>query len=167
MEILRQGVRFAIELSKAGEMKDYITKQENFNDNSDDAIDAAIRDDAHTEYHPLGTASMLPLDKGGVVNTSLIVYGTSNLRVVDSSIIPLEVSAHLMATTFGIAEKAADIIKTHYSQIAAGENPSVGDPDDINNSQGDDDGDSGSVKKDIAIGVVVGVVGLAIIGVSI
>ncbi|TIA89330.1 hypothetical protein E3P99_02117 [Wallemia hederae] len=166
MEILRQGVRFAIELSKAGEMKDYINKQENFNDNSDDAIDAAIRDDAHTEYHPLGTASMLPLDKGGVVNTSLIVYGTSNLRVVDSSIIPLEVSAHLMATTFGIAEKAADIVKTHYSQIAAGENPSVGDPDDINNSQGDD-GDSGSVKKDIAIGVVVGVVGLAIIGVSI
>ncbi|TIB75663.1 hypothetical protein E3Q23_02261 [Wallemia mellicola] len=162
MEIMRQGVRFAIALSKAGEMADYITKQENFNDDSDDAIDSAIRDDAHTEYHPLGTASMLPLDKGGVVNTSLIVYGTSNVRVVDSSIIPLEVSAHLMATTYGIAEKAADIIKTHYSQIANGQNPDVGDPDDINNSQGDDD--SSSTKRDIAIGVVVGVVGLAIIG---
>ena len=143
MEILRQGVRFAIKLSKAGEMADFITTQENFNNDSDDDIDANIRDDAHTEYHPLGTASMLPLDKGGVVNTSLIVYGTSNIRVVDSSVIPLEISAHLMATTFGIAEKAADIIKTHYSQIAAGVDPTVGDPDDINNNTSEDgDGDS-------------------------
>ena len=168
MEILRQGVRFAIKLSKAGEMADFITTQENFNNDSDDDIDANIRDDAHTEYHPLGTASMLPLDKGGVVNTSLIVYGTSNIRIVDSSVIPLEISAHLMATTFGIAEKAADIIKTHYSQIAAGVDPTVGDPDDINNNTSEDgDGDSSSTKRDIAIGVVVGVVGLAILGVSI
>ena len=167
MEILRQGVRFAIKLSKAGEMADFITTQENFNNDSDDDIDANIRDDAHTEYHPLGTASMLPLDKGGVVNTSLIVYGTSNIRVVDSSVIPLEISAHLMATTFGIAEKAADIIKTHYSQIAAGVDPTVGDPDDINNNNSEGDDDSSSTKRDIAIGVVVGVVGLAILGVSI
>ena len=167
MEILRQGVRFAIKLSKAGEMADFITTQENFNNDSDDDIDANIRDDAHTEYHPLGTASMLPLDKGGVVNTSLIVYGTSNIRIVDSSVIPLEISAHLMATTFGIAEKAADIIKTHYSQIAAGVDPTVGDPDDINNNNSEGDDDSSSTKRDIAIGVVVGVVGLAILGVSI
>ncbi|EOQ99113.1 Choline dehydrogenase [Wallemia ichthyophaga EXF-994] len=73
MEMMRQGVRFAIELSKAGEMGDYITKQENYNNNTDEAIDMAIRDDAHTEYHPLGTAAMLPLDKGGVVNTSLLL----------------------------------------------------------------------------------------------
>ncbi|TIA94701.1 hypothetical protein E3P92_04113 [Wallemia ichthyophaga] len=162
MEIMRQGVRFAIELSKAGEMGDYITKQENYNNNTDEAIDMAIRNDAHTEYHPLGTAAMLPLNKGGVVNTSLIVYGTSNLRVVDSSIIPIEISAHLMATTYGIAEKAADIIKTHYSQD---------DPDERNkqgsSSSEEGDGDSGANKKGIAIGVVVGIVGLATIGVSI
>ncbi|EOQ99109.1 Choline dehydrogenase [Wallemia ichthyophaga EXF-994] len=159
MEIMRQGVRFAIELSKAGEMGDYITKQENYNNNTDEAIDMAIRNDAHTEYHPLGTAAMLPLNKGGVVNTSLIVYGTSNLRVVDSSIIPIEISAHLMATTYGIAEKAADIIKTHYSQD---------DPDERNkqgsSSSEEGDGDSGANKKGIAIGVVVGIVGLATIG---
>ncbi|TIA88950.1 hypothetical protein E3P81_03196 [Wallemia ichthyophaga] len=73
MEMMRQGVRFAIELCKASEMGDYITKQENYNNNTDEAIDMAIRDDAHTEYHPLGTAAMLPLDKGGVVNTSLLL----------------------------------------------------------------------------------------------
>lgn len=54
---------------------------------------------------------MLPRDSGGVVDTKLIVYGTKNVRVVDSSIMPLQVAAHLMAPTYGIAEKAADIVR--------------------------------------------------------
>lgn len=37
-------------------------------------------------YHPVGTASMLPKEDGGVVDSSLKVYGTSNLRVVSQSI---------------------------------------------------------------------------------
>jgi choline dehydrogenase-like flavoprotein len=63
-----------------------------------------------TEFHPVGTASMLPKTEGGVVDSSLKVYGTSNVRVVDASIIPLHIAAHLQSTTYGIAEKAADMI---------------------------------------------------------
>lgn len=37
-------------------------------------------------YHPVGTASMMPRADGGVVNSRLKVYGTSNLRVVSSRI---------------------------------------------------------------------------------
>jgi hypothetical protein len=33
---------------------------------------------------------MQPKDNGGVVDTNLVVYGTSNLRVVDASIMPLQ-----------------------------------------------------------------------------
>lgn len=68
-----------------------------------------------TEYHPLGTCAMLPKESGGVVDTNLRVYGTSNLRVVDSSVMPLQISAHLMASTYGIAEKASDMIKAQYA----------------------------------------------------
>ncbi|KAK1973776.1 GMC oxidoreductase [Colletotrichum cereale] len=61
--------------------------------------------------HPGGSCSLLPLEKGGVVNTELRVYGVSNLRVADASVIPLLISAHTQATVYAIAEKAADIIK--------------------------------------------------------
>ncbi|KZT24338.1 GMC oxidoreductase [Neolentinus lepideus HHB14362 ss-1] len=61
--------------------------------------------------HPVGTCAMMRKDLGGVVNAHLIVYGTSNLRIVDASILPLQISAHLSATLYGVAEKAADLIK--------------------------------------------------------
>ncbi|KIV85530.1 hypothetical protein PV11_01215 [Exophiala sideris] len=64
-----------------------------------------------TEYHYSCTTAMLPLDLGGVVNEVLMVYGTNNLRVVDTGIFPMVPGSHLQAVAYGVAEKAADIIK--------------------------------------------------------
>ncbi|KAI8246620.1 Dehydrogenase citC [Colletotrichum sp. SAR 10_96] len=61
-------------------------------------------------FHPVGTCSMLPKEDGGVVDANLKVYGTSNLRVVDASVIPLLVSAHVQTAVYGIAEIAAERI---------------------------------------------------------
>lgn len=47
----------------------------------------------------------------GVVDAHLKVYDTANVRVVDASIMPLQISAHLSSTLYGVAEKAADLIK--------------------------------------------------------
>ncbi|EIM21609.1 alcohol oxidase [Wallemia mellicola CBS 633.66] len=63
-----------------------------------------------SEHHLIGTASMMPKELNGVVDDELRVYGLSNLRIADASIIPLHVSAHIQATLYGIAEKAADLI---------------------------------------------------------
>ncbi|KAF9451318.1 GMC oxidoreductase [Macrolepiota fuliginosa MF-IS2] len=63
-------------------------------------------------YHSVGTASLLPQAKNGVVDSNLKVYGTSNIRVVDNSIMPLLVSAHTQTTAYAIAERAADLIKS-------------------------------------------------------
>ena len=49
----------------------------------------------------------MPLELGGVVTPELIVYGTENLRVVDSSIMPMLPAAHLQAVVYGVAEKVS------------------------------------------------------------
>ncbi|RAL02814.1 GMC family oxidoreductase [Aspergillus ibericus CBS 121593] len=65
-------------------------------------------------YHPVGTASMLPREKGGVVDAELRVYGTKNVRVVDASVLPFQLSGHLTSTLYAVAEKAADLIRGGY-----------------------------------------------------
>ncbi|KAJ5587199.1 uncharacterized protein N7459_002964 [Penicillium hispanicum] len=65
-----------------------------------------------SNFHPISTAAMLPKEVGGVVDTSLKVYGTSNVRVVDASVIPFQVCGHLSSTIYAVAERAADIIKS-------------------------------------------------------
>ncbi|KAF7331343.1 GMC oxidoreductase [Mycena kentingensis (nom. inval.)] len=63
-----------------------------------------------TSWHTVGSTSMLPLDKQGVVNPELKVYGTKNLRVVDIGIVPIQLACHTHATAYVIGEKAADLI---------------------------------------------------------
>ncbi|KAF7713453.1 Glucose oxidase [Penicillium ucsense] len=73
-----------------------------------------VKSNYRTNYHPVGTASMLPREKGGVVSSTLKVYGTKNVRVVDASIIPFQVCGHLTATIYAVAEKVSDAIKNRY-----------------------------------------------------
>lgn len=63
-----------------------------------------------TEYHPCASVSMLPYNKGGVVSPKLLVYGTENVRVIDASIIPLHVSAHIQRTVLGVAEYGSKLV---------------------------------------------------------
>ncbi|KAL8277202.1 hypothetical protein RQP46_010375 [Phenoliferia psychrophenolica] len=68
-----------------------------------------VEGDVRTEYHPVGTAAMLPRADGGVVSPSLVVYGTANVRVVDLSIVPIHVSAHVNPLSrIAIPSKADD-----------------------------------------------------------
>ncbi|KAJ5082247.1 CAZyme family AA3 [Penicillium argentinense] len=64
-----------------------------------------------SNYHFCGTCAMMPEEDGGVVDSRLKVYGTTNIRVVDASVFPLIPRGNIQATVFAVAEKAADIIK--------------------------------------------------------
>ena len=76
-----------------------------------DQMAAILKSGIGTEFHYAGTAALMPRELGGVVDTNLIVYGTANLRVVDTSVFPVIPGAHLQAVTYAVAERAADILK--------------------------------------------------------
>ncbi|GBE78968.1 Dehydrogenase citC [Sparassis crispa] len=82
---------------------------------SDEQIAEWIKNNVSTTFHTVGSCSMLPEEDGGVVDPQLrvlpSVYHTTNIRVVDLSIAPLQIGAHPQAMVYAIAEQAADIIK--------------------------------------------------------
>jgi len=79
---------------------------------SDDAIDAWVRQNVESAYHPSCTCKIGSGDDPlAVLDSNCSVRGMSNLRVVDSSIFPTVTNGNLNAPTIMAAEKAADIIR--------------------------------------------------------
>ncbi len=78
---------------------------------SDEALDAFIRDHAESAFHPCGTCRMgAPDDARAVVDPECRVIGVAGLRVVDSSIFPRITNGNLNAPSIMVGEKAADHI---------------------------------------------------------
>ncbi|KLO15577.1 alcohol oxidase [Schizopora paradoxa] len=77
----------------------------------EDIAEKFVKQVVSTSFHTSSSLSMLPREDGGVVDNKLKVYGTTNIRVADTSIIPLHISAHTQAIAYAIGEQAADIIK--------------------------------------------------------
>ncbi|PNP56502.1 hypothetical protein THARTR1_03198 [Trichoderma harzianum] len=78
----------------------------------DEDVKRWILDNTTITFHPIGTCAMGGHAGigGGVVDERLRVYGVKGLRVVDASIMPIHISAHIQATVFAIAEKGASMI---------------------------------------------------------
>ncbi|KAF8173186.1 GMC oxidoreductase [Mycena galopus ATCC 62051] len=113
IQVLISVLKFLRKLATTGGFKDLFASEADpgVAVQTDQEIMDYIFDHGGPEYHTVGSAAMLPREKGGVVSPQLKVYGTSNIRVVDLSVLPLQISAHPMSTLYGVAEKAADIIR--------------------------------------------------------
>jgi choline dehydrogenase-like flavoprotein len=64
-----------------------------------------------SNFHYIATAAMMSEEMGGVVDSNHLVYGTANVRVVDASVLPFQVSGHLTSTLYALAERVAEIMK--------------------------------------------------------
>lgn len=65
-------------------------------------------------WHPIATLAMMKEEFGGVVDSKLKVYGVQNVRAIDASVLPVQLSAHLSSSLYGIAEKVAADIKEEW-----------------------------------------------------
>lgn len=97
LTIMREGLKMARLVSQASPLSSYITGESSPGSSvsSDAQWNTWLEGVVGTEYHPTGTCAMLPLELGGVVSPSMLVYGTSNVRVADASVYPFEFSSHV------------------------------------------------------------------------
>jgi choline dehydrogenase-like flavoprotein len=118
LQMLAEGVRFANEVVMEGAGTKDIMKgswpagaKHHLNKTNED-WQPHVQKYASTSYHPIGTCKMGKDDDPlAVVDKYLNVRGVKALRVVDCSIMPLNMSGHTQMPAYGIAEKAAEYIK--------------------------------------------------------
>ena len=111
--LLREGIRFARRFIKSPSLA-VLNPSESApgtNVTSDEDLDKYIRGSASTLYHPAGSCKMGPKEEGGVVDGQLKVYGVQGLRIVDQSVFPQLPASHTMTTAYGVAERAAEMIR--------------------------------------------------------
>lgn len=78
---------------------------------TNDQLDAFLREHVESAYHPCGTCRMGRADDpGAVVDPETRVIGVQGLRVADSSIFPQVTNGNLNAPSIMAGEKAADHI---------------------------------------------------------
>ncbi|SJL00715.1 uncharacterized protein ARMOST_04029 [Armillaria ostoyae] len=115
LEILIHTVKLALKLYETEPLTELVVPDglvfPTKDDLEGDRLREFVKNTRSTVYHPLGTAAMMPRDLGGVVDNTLRVYGTDNLRVVNMSVFPMELASHTQSSAYAVGEMAADIIK--------------------------------------------------------
>ncbi|KAG5725377.1 Choline dehydrogenase [Termitomyces sp. T112] len=110
VQFMLRAMKFVLQIGNTSPLVDIIQARSlpAMDAETDTELIEYIKSTGGSSQHPMGTAAMAPRDMGGVVDSTLKVYGTSNLRVCDASIFPTSLGTHLQATVYAIAEKLAD-----------------------------------------------------------
>ncbi|EAU88011.2 aryl-alcohol oxidase [Coprinopsis cinerea okayama7 len=109
---LREAVRATKRFVTASVWNDYvISPWGGLAQTSDEGIDAYVRQQSTTVYHPVGTAAISPRGANyGVVDPDLKLKGAEGVRIADASVWPFLPNAHTQGPVYLLAERAADLI---------------------------------------------------------
>ena len=107
----RQGFRMAREIGRQLELDAFRGEElePGADVTNDEDVDHHLGRTATTVSHAASTCRM-GLDEGCVLDPQLRVRGIDALRVIDASVFPDLVSAHINAAVYTVAEKAADLL---------------------------------------------------------
>ncbi|MCK9285146.1 MAG: choline dehydrogenase [Rhodocyclaceae bacterium] len=111
LRVLREGIRLSREIFAQQAYDDFRGSEyaPGADLTSDAELNAYIRANANTLYHPVGTCKM-GSDEMAVVDSELRVRGVAGLRVIDASIMPEIISGNTNFPTMMIAERGAEFI---------------------------------------------------------
>ena len=114
VETMLAGLRMVRRIARQPALRPWIQEEVQPGDAafaSDAALEAFLRQVAHTIFHPAGTCRMGPAgDRLAVVDERLRVRGVAGLRVADASIMPTLVSGNTNAPCIMIGEKCAAML---------------------------------------------------------
>ncbi|UZJ52398.1 hypothetical protein CBS101457_001718 [Exobasidium rhododendri] len=108
LQIMALSLKHVVESVESGPLKDIVLDLHTPSHSKYKTVkdyEEYIKDFTGTTYHPVGTCSMMSQEKGGVVDNKLKVYGTSNIRVADASIIPVMPSGHILSACYVVGVK--------------------------------------------------------------
>ncbi|KAH6873408.1 hypothetical protein B0T10DRAFT_416577 [Thelonectria olida] len=107
-------LKMARKMAQAEPFKEYLKREiaPGPSITTDEQLCVYGRSVSNTVYHPCGTAKMgdLQNDPMAVVDSTLKVRGTKQLRVADASVFPCMTSINPMVTVLCIGERAAELI---------------------------------------------------------
>lgn len=111
VQVLRQSIRWTRALMAEKPISDFVADEvlPGPAAQSDEEIDAYVRQTTVTSQHPTSTCRM-GADPNAVVDAQLRVRGVLALRVADASIMPTLIGGHTNAPAIMIGERAADLI---------------------------------------------------------
>jgi len=119
IQVLIAAFKYALKISETAPLSTYLGTQLSPGTTMDTDADweAWLRKSLSTEYHPASTASMLPEEAGGVVGGDCLVYGVKNLRIVDSSIVPVGLSAHMVSLAAPLPATGDSLFEIHADSL--------------------------------------------------
>jgi choline dehydrogenase len=112
--LMSEGFRIARRIGQAGALNAWRAEEvhpgPHVHDTDSDAVGDYLRRSLKCYFHYVGTCRMGD-DEMAVVDPDLRVRGIAGLRVADASVMPSIIAANTNATVYGIAERAADLIR--------------------------------------------------------
>jgi choline dehydrogenase len=109
---LRDAVRLARRIYRTEPMGELVGSERTPGEQvqSDDEIDAFVRQNCYVGMHPTSTCAM-GMGEKSVVDSELRVIGIDGLRVVDASVMPMVPGGNTNLPCIMIGEKASDLIR--------------------------------------------------------
>lgn len=115
LDVMAVGLRMARAIGHAAALEPWrgaeVLPGPSVDEEDEESVHSYLKRSLRTYSHQVGSCR-IGVDDMAVVDPDLRVHGIEGLRVADASVMPSIVSANTVATVYGVAERAADLLRT-------------------------------------------------------